>query len=243
MIVLTGVTKRYGAFRALDNFSLHVPAGSSFALWGHNGAGKTTVLRSILQLVRYEGQITVAGRDVAVAGRQLRRQIGYVPQELPHWDMTVGATMEFFAALKKVPPTQINFNLARVGLAAESHKAVPALSGGMRQRLALALALLGDPPILLLDEATASLDEASRRDLLGLLAECRAEGRTILFSSHNYDEIVRLADQAAFLEHGKLIRLEVPAGNLVGGPGLLDQAGQRAGAGQTVVDWERGGAR
>lgn len=211
MIQLTGLIKPFGSSRAIDGLTLTVARGESVALWGHNGAGKSTTLKCILGLLDYQGEIQVAGRCARRESRAVRQMIGYVPQELAYWEMTVGATLEFFADLKRVPYPQAVLRLVEVGLAGELRKLVGELSGGMRQRLALALALLSDPPVLLLDEPTASLDERSRSELMELLLGCKQAGKTILFASHRPEDLLRLADRIILMEGGKQIGAQTPA--------------------------------
>lgn len=211
MIQITGLTKPYGRSLALADLHLAVAPGEAVALWGHNGAGKSTVLKCILGLVGYRGTIAVAGRDARRESLAVRRLVGYVPQELAYWDLSVGATVAFVAGLRQVPAPAARAALDRVGLVREWGKAVGALSGGMRQRLALALALLADPPVLLLDEPTASLDEAARSELLALLLDCKAAGKTILFASHRPEEVLQLADRVAVLDAGRLAATETAA--------------------------------
>lgn len=204
MINLESVGKRYGRMIALDDVTLHIPAGRSVALWGHNGAGKSTTLKCILGLVRYTGRIQVDGVDVRRSPRAVRSRLGYVPQDLAYYDMTVGATVKLFATLKGVRSDRAREALAGVGLEEELNKQVGALSGGMRQRLSLALALLSDPPVLLLDEPTANLDERARGELLDLLNRCRASGKTLLFASHRPEEVAALADEVVILDQGRV---------------------------------------
>lgn len=204
-IAVNGLSKRYGKTEALHDLSFTAVPGEILALWGANGAGKTTLLKAILGLIRFEGEIAVNGHDAARAGKAARRDIGYVPQEAVFYDWGVLATMRFYARLKKAPPERIPFLLRRLGLEPHAHKAVAALSGGLKQRLALAIALLADPPLLLLDEPTASLDTATQQDYLTLLSDLRAEGKTILFASHRLEEVEALADRALLLENGRLV--------------------------------------
>lgn len=204
-IVVRQVTKRYGDVEALRAVSFTAVPGEILALWGANGAGKTTLLKAILGLIRFDGAIAVGGHDVQRAGKQARRSIGYVPQEAVFYDWGVIATMQFYARLKQAPAERIPLLLRRLGLEPHAHKAVAALSGGLKQRLALAVALLADPPLLLLDEPTASLDTATQRDYLKLLSELRSEGKTILFASHRLEEVEALADRALLLENGRLV--------------------------------------
>jgi ABC-type multidrug transport system ATPase subunit len=176
------------------------------ALWGPNGAGKTTVIHCLLGLIPFEGQIVVAGKDVSTQGKAVRQAVGFVPQVLNfHHDLKVQETMEFYARLKKVPPDSIPALLARLGIQDQAAKRVGELSGGMKQRLALAISLLADPKILILDEPTSNLDIESRTELIGQLAALQAEGRTVLFSSHRLEEVIDLADRVVVLRQGQLV--------------------------------------
>jgi ABC-type multidrug transport system ATPase subunit len=205
MIELHDVTKRFGTFRAVDNVSFSVPAGGSLALWGSNGAGKTTLLRCLLGATRYEGSISVDGVSPAKNAKEARRRIGYVPQVVPVFDLKVGEMIQLTARLRGADTDQGLKRLDEFGLAATIDKPVASLSGGMKQKLALTLALLGDPPILLLDEPTANLDAKSQEELIALLTALKEQGRTIVFTSHRWDEVRALADQVVVLEQGKCV--------------------------------------
>lgn len=203
MIRFEHVTKRFGRYVAVDDLNTTVPAQQAYAFWGPNGAGKTTVIKCLLGLLRYEGRIAVNGFDAARNGRDARRLVGYVPQELAFYDdMGTLESARFFARLKQAPGAQALSVLTQVGLEEHAGKPVAALSGGMKQRLALALALLGDPPVLVLDEPTSNLDAAGRSQFLQLLAQVKAAGKTILFTSHRLEEIELLADQVVVMERG-----------------------------------------
>lgn len=204
MITVTGLAKRYGGRPVFDSVTFTVPRGGSTALWGANGAGKSTTLRCLLGLTRFEGEARVDGLDPRTDPREVRRRVGYVPQEFTCFDMTVRESLEFFGDLKRVPDSRGREVLMTVGLLAEREKPVAALSGGMRQRLALALALLADPPVLLLDEPTASLDAASRQHLLTLLGAMRQAGKTLLFATHRPEEVLALADTVLMMEDGRI---------------------------------------
>jgi len=214
MIRVHDLTVRFDASPVVDGVSFDIPRGRSLALWGENGAGKTTVIRALLGLVRFEGEVRIAGYDVRRHGKAARAAVGSVPQQLAFYDdMTALGLLRYLAGLRKVPPGQAASLLERVALADQAGKPVGALSGGMKQRLALAAALLGDPPVLLLDEPTASLDTAARADFVCLLADLRASGKTLLVTSHRLAEVVALADEAIVLEGG-LVRLRCPARGL-----------------------------
>ncbi len=208
-IAVRNLTKRFGPVTAVDDLSFTVNAGEAVALWGPNGAGKSTVLHCLLGLVRYDGTIELGGYDPRRYGKETRRLIGFVPQQIQIPDgFTVWEALTFFARLKRVSADAIPKVMQRLGLEADAHKRVNTLSGGMKQRVALAVALLGDPPILLLDEPTASLDAQTRQDFLRLLLELKRSGKTLLFSSHRQDEIFAIADRVLVLEQGRLARIE-----------------------------------
>ncbi|MBI5878215.1 MAG: nitrous oxide reductase family maturation protein NosD [Chloroflexi bacterium] len=210
-VAARAVGKRYGAVRVLEGVSFDVRTGEALALWGANGAGKTTLIKAILGLIDFDGAITVAGRDVKRAGKQARRALGYVPQEAAFNDWSVQQTLEFYARLKRVATARrIGALLDRMGLREHAAKPVSALSGGLKQRLALAVALLADPPLLLLDEPTSNLDKQARADYLALLAELRAEGKTIVFTSHRFEEVEGLADRVLVLDQGVLAEIVTP---------------------------------
>lgn len=214
MISISQLSKRYGTQLVLDDVSIEVAPGDAVALWGHNGAGKTTIVRSILGLIHYDGTITVGGNDAATDGIAARHLIGHVPQELSfHDELTVAETMEFSCALKGVAVSRAKEVLAQVGLKAELGKRVGALSGGMKQRLAIGLALLSDPPILLLDEPTSNLDAATREQMVHVLQDLKSANRTLVLTSHNLGEVGLLADRVITLEHGKAV-LECSPGEL-----------------------------
>ena len=204
------VTKRYGKVKALAGVSFEVRPGEAVALWGANGAGKTTLLKAMIGLIEFQGEIHIDGHDVRRAGKRARRSIGYVPQETVLYEWSVQATMEFYARLKKVDSGRIAPLLDRLGLVEHAAKQVSALSGGLKQRLALAIALLADPPVLLLDEPTANLDAQARGDYLRLLSALRQEGRTVIFASHRLEEIDALADRVLVMEAGLIAESLAP---------------------------------
>ncbi len=220
MIQVAGLHKRFGKVTVVTDLHFEVAAGEALALWGANGAGKTTAIKCVLGLLDYQGRININGLDARRQGRNARRQLGYVPQELAFYDdLTALSTAQFYGRLKHVTPDRPRAVLAQVGLAEHANKPVSALSGGMKQRLALALALLADPPVLVLDEPTSNLDTLARDQFLQLLVEVKASGKTILFTSHRLEEVEALADRALVLEKGRLIA-QVPATNLAGAVGL-----------------------
>lgn len=228
MIAVRDLHKRFGRARVLNGVSFEVARGEAVALWGPNGAGKSTVLRCALGLLDYRGTITVAGRDVRRDGRAARRRIGYVPQELSFYDdMRVRDAMRFFRRIRGAGRAEAERLLDRAGLGDHRAKRIRALSGGMKQRLALAIALLADPPVLLLDEPTSNLDAAGRADVLTRLQRLHHAGKTLLFTSHRSEEMERLADRVLTLENGAIIGERRPRRRSRGGDAdaELSQAG------------------
>ena len=205
------LVKRFGEKTALDHVTFQVTAGETVVLWGPNGAGKTTLLRCILGLFRFEGAITVLGHDALREGKAARGLIGFVPQELGlHGEQTVAEAVTFYARLRCVPPARALSLLERWQLAEVSRSLVRTLSGGMKQKLALVIALLADPPMMLLDEPTSNLDVRARRELGAILEQLKISGRTILCCSHRASEISKLADRVVVLEQGRKISEGTP---------------------------------
>lgn len=205
------LTKYYGTWAALTGVTFSLEPGQALGLWGPNGAGKTTIVRCLLGLARYEGEIRVGGLDPARKGREVRKLIGYVPQDLPVSPVTVAEMAAFISTLKGASLADAQGQLERLGIDGHQTKAVGALSGGLRQRLAVALALIGSPSVLLLDEPTANLDARGRAELLDLLLGFKRDGMTILFSSHRSDDVLKLADQILMIEAGAIQTVATPA--------------------------------
>ena len=203
MLRVDSVSKRYGKLTALDSASLTVDEGEVLAVIGANGAGKTTLFKCILGLSRFEGAITIGGLDIARKGKDARRLIGYLPQNPAlHPDLSVRETALFYAALKRLPAERAKTMVEEAGLAEHAEKNVGALSGGMRQRLALGIAQLADPPLLILDEPAAGLDISARLDLRRLVSEQRQEGKAIVLSTHWLEDVPYIADNVLVLERG-----------------------------------------
>lgn len=203
---IPSLAKHFGQTQVLRGIALSVNRGQAVALWGDNGAGKSTTIKCIVGLLDGNGTIRVAGMDARAQGKAARRLIGYVPQELHFYnDWSVRRTMAFYADLKRAGRQEIPVLLNEVGLAPHAGKLVSALSGGMKQRLALAMALLGRPELLLLDEFTASLDAEARSGLLDLLKNLRRKGLTVVFTTHRLDEVEALADRVEVMRGGAII--------------------------------------
>ena len=211
VLEVKNLSRSFGDVRALNNLSFELAPGEGLALWGNNGAGKTTAIRCVLGQIAYEGSVEICGIDVRTQGKRARAKAGLVPQEISfHDDLTVADTMRLYIRLRKAGRDEGAVLLERMSLTPHLSKQVRQLSGGLRQRLALAIALLGDPPVLLLDEPTANLDAAARQDFLGLLEGLKSEGKALVFASHRPGEVLRLADRVILLEQGEFVAEAAP---------------------------------
>lgn len=220
MIHVENLTKRYGEAVVVDDVSFDIGPGESIALWGPNGAGKSTIMRCLLGSISFEGTVEIGGYDVRNRGKAARSLIGYVPQHMSFYDdMTVIETMALSAELRRADLDRGQELIESVGLGDHLSKRVGALSGGMKQRLGIALALVDDPPVLMLDEPTSSLDVASRASVLEVFEGLRDERRSIVLTSHYLDEVGLLADRVLAMEDGKPV-LESPPGELAERLGL-----------------------
>lgn len=187
----------------LDGIGFQLRRGEAVALVGANGSGKTTVLRCLLGLVPFTGQARIGGHDVVREPVAARTLVGYLPQRPAFGDMTAEEALRFVAKLRRVPLEGVLPALRRVGLERHAGASARTFSGGMQQRLSLAAALLANPPVLLLDEPTASLDRAGQDSFLELAASLRDEGRTLLLASHRAEEIARLTSRVIELHEGR----------------------------------------
>lgn len=207
VIEIQGVSKCFGETPAVDAVSLVVHEGEVFGLIGHNGAGKTTLLKLMLGLLPVtSGDIRVCGQPVrGETFRRVRRSIGYLPESVVLYDNLSGLeTLLFFARLKGADPDSCLPLLEKVGLADAARRAVSDYSKGMKQRLAFAQALLGNPRILFLDEPTNGLDPQGIREFYQILRNLREEGVTAILSSHILAEIQQRVDRLALMKTGKI---------------------------------------
>ncbi|MGE5926526.1 MAG: ABC transporter ATP-binding protein [Gemmatimonadota bacterium] len=207
MISYRGFTKDFGTVRAVDGIDLDVAPGETVALIGPNGSGKTTTLKALVGLVRpTTGVVTIGGADATTSGPAARARLGYLPQRLTFPEgATAREVVHYFARLRQLEDVREVALLGRVGLAAAATREVDGFSGGMRQRLGLALALLGDPAALVLDEPSAALDPSGALMVRDILADIRRAGTTILLSSHDLGEVAALADRIAVFVAGRIV--------------------------------------
>lgn len=207
-IELQGVVKRYGDKAVVNHVDLTIEQGECFLLVGHNGAGKTTLMKLMLGLTRpSEGQLQVLGDDPAnVASVARRGQLGFLPEIVAFQQaMTGKEVLTFYARLKGCALKQCDELLERVGLQAAAGQRIQTYSKGMRQRLGLAQALLGDPQLLLLDEPTTGLDPSLRQHFYQIIGEMQGKGTTSLISSHALNAFEARVDRVAILKHGNLL--------------------------------------
>jgi Cu-processing system ATP-binding protein len=199
--------KRFGDHVAMDGLSLVVEAGTVVALLGPNGSGKTTSLKAAAGLIRpTSGRVLLGEPPVPAADPVARRLISFLPQKVSFPEALTGLEVAaFYGALREVPSTRVDEVLQYAGLNGAGQRAVGTYSGGMVQRLGLAMAMLPDAPVMLLDEPTAALDPDGLRAFYDLVERHRMEGRTVLFTSHQLGDVERLADRIAILVGGRLV--------------------------------------
>lgn len=214
MIVADGLTKTFGAATALAAVSFSVERGCVLGFLGPNGAGKTTTLRILAGVFPpTSGQVYIAGHDLAREPRAARRQLGYSPERPAlHAEMTLRAQLAFVAGLRGVDGGKrtVDFLLERLGLHALADARLGTLSKGTRQRVALALALVGDPPALLLDEPLAGLDPAQSAETRALIRELGRD-HAVLVSSHQLADVEVMCDRVVILHQGRVLAEDTPA--------------------------------
>ncbi len=227
---LLELTRRFGDLVAVDRLSFEIARGSIFGLLGPNGSGKTTTIRMLCGLLEPTGGTAhVGGADVGVSPEEVKRHIGYMSQKFGLYeDLTVRENEEFYGALYRISDGDLAERIADVerliGLERRARQVVGTLSGGWKQRVALACAILHRPQVLFLDEPTAGVDPASRRTFWSIAHRLAQQGTTILLTTHYMDEAER-CDRLALLMYGQLIALGTPA----------EVAGQ-VGAGMSLED-------
>jgi Cu-processing system ATP-binding protein len=204
---LRGIHHSYGAFKALHDVSFDIARGAMFGLIGHNGAGKSTLFKLMLGLLTpSSGTLQVLGQDTAAAAfRQTRRRIGYLPESFVTYDNLSGQeVLHFFADLKQIPRAACAPLLELAGLTAAARRQVHTYSKGMRQRLGLAQALLGEPELIFLDEPTNGLDPQGIADFYAILRTVQERGATIVITSHILAEIQERVDQLLIMQGGSV---------------------------------------
>jgi len=210
------LTKRYASLTAVDALTLEVYAGEILGFLGPNGAGKTTCISMMCGLLKPDGgRVLIHGQPIRAGHTRESARVGVCPQEIILWDKLTGLEqLEFVGSLYGLSPRAARQRGAKLldalGLSAKAGQLAGKLSGGMKRRLNLALALVHDPEIVVLDEPEAGLDPQSRvlvREYVRLLAR----KKTVILTTHNMDEAERLADRVAIIDHGRLLVVDTPA--------------------------------
>lgn len=218
MISTRDLSKQFDQFWAVDGVDLQVDSGQVLALLGPNGAGKTTTVRMLTSVLKpTRGSATIAGYDVVTNSAQVRASVGVLTEQHGLYNrMPADEYLEFFGKLYGLDVysrhTRINSLLDKFGLQNDRRKRLGEYSKGMRQKLALARALLHEPPVLLLDEPTSAMDPESARLVRELIQGLRSNSRAFIICTHNLAEAEELADQIAIIRHGKIIARGSPSG-------------------------------
>ena len=213
-IDVTALNKSFGGKRAVRDLSLKVPRGQIFGFLGPNGSGKTTSIRMLCGLLTADsGSGTCLGHDVIRQSDAIKREVGYMTQRFSLWeDLTIRENLDFIARMYGMAGRReaVQQAIATLGLAAWQDQLAGTLSGGWKQRLALASCLLHRPKLLLLDEPTAGVDPRARRDFWDQLHELAAQGITVLVSTHYMDEAER-CHQLGYIAYGRLLAIGTAA--------------------------------
>ena len=211
MLVVEGLTKRYGARIAVDGISFRMERGECLGLLGPNGAGKTSTLAMICGIAGPDaGSLRLEGAAPDPAGDGLKRRVGLVPQEIALYEeLSAWANLQLFGGLYGIDAatlrTRAEAALQLVGLAGRRGERVKTFSGGMKRRLNIVGALLHDPDLILLDEPTVGVDPQSRNAIFENLEQLKAGGKTLLYTTHYMEEAERLCDRVLIMDHGRVL--------------------------------------
>lgn len=210
-VAVHGLFKAYGAVQAVADVSFQIAAGEVFGLLGPNGAGKTTTVEAVIGLAAPDaGLIEICGRDMGLDARRAKQRLGAALQTTGLQDaITPREAVAAFAAFYGKPGSPMPL-LARFGLEAKADARVATLSGGQKQRLALALALVNDPEVIVLDEPTVGLDPQMRREFHDHIRAMKAQGLSVLLTTHDMDEAAQLCDRIAVIDNGRIIATGAP---------------------------------
>jgi ABC-2 type transport system ATP-binding protein len=217
LLRVEGLVKSYGTRRAVDGVSFGVGAGQTVGLLGPNGAGKSTTVSMLCGLLRPDaGQVLLDGQPVTTGAANVKRRIGLVPQDLALYDdLSAHENLRLFGALYGLKGKPLDERIARVlalvNLLDRAREKPATFSGGMKRRLNIAAALLHDPDLLILDEPTVGVDPQSRNAIFDTLEALKAQGRSLIYTSHYMEEVERLADHIVIIDHGKVLADDSPA--------------------------------
>jgi len=215
-VSIDNLTKEYGTVRAVDGLTLAIPNAEVFGLLGPNGSGKTTTINCLTGMLKpTRGSVRVLGFDAQSEGPEARKVMGVSPQETAVCPYLTGEeNVRLFAELYSVPKkalgARVDHVLEKVGLLDEARRRVSRYSGGMKRRVSIAMALVTNPQVILLDEPTVGMDPQARRAVWDFILELRDEGKTIMLTTHYMEEAEELCDEVGIIDHGKLIELGAP---------------------------------
>jgi len=220
------LAKRFGDFTAVDDVTFHIPVGEIFGLLGPNGAGKTTIIRMLCGiLLPTSGQAWVMGFDITRQPEEVKRRIGYMSQKFSLYsDLTVIENLDFYAHIYELPAAKRKQRMSELiemaGLRGREKELIANLSGAWRQRLALACAIVHEPPMLFLDEPTAGVDPVSRREFWNMIYDLAARDVSVLATTHYMDE-AEYCNMIGMMYNSRLIALDEPDALKVSIPGTL----------------------
>ena len=224
-IELNGLSKQYGNLTAVQNLDLRIPQGEIFGFLGPNGAGKSTTINILLDFVKpTAGQASVLGMNCQNRGKELRQRIGVLPEGYDVYDRLTGRQHLEFAIESKNATNDPQRLLERVGITEAADRKAGGYSKGMAQRLTLAMALVGDPDLLILDEPTTGLDPNGARQIREIIREENRNGTTVFFSSHILSQVEAVCDRVGILREGRLVAddsIEGLRDNVPGGESLV----------------------
>lgn len=245
------LVRRYGDRTAVDGVSFEIARGEMFGLLGPNGAGKTTTISMICGvLAAHSGRVTVCGVEIGPHAGTAKLALGLVPQEIALYpELTARENLRLFGRLEGMPRRllrdRIEAVLVVVGLEGRGDDRVDSYSGGMKRRVNIAVGLLHDPALLVLDEPTVGVDPQSRNQILDSVEMLRAGGLSVLYTTHYMEEAERLCDRIAIMDHGRIVAvgtrtelLSLAAPGLAAAEGADGEAWDRNGAGSRATDLE-----
>lgn len=208
MIKIDSLTKKYGDFYALKDFSLEIPEGTIFGLLGVNGAGKTTLLSILNGLVNFDsGSVEVFSYDLKTQKKEIKAISSIIPQNLAFYEqLSVKENLDFFASIQKSSQDSLQRSIEVNSLKEILHQKASTLSGGQKRRLNIAIGLLNNPKIIYFDEPTVGVDPRSRGEILDSIKSYKEMGITVIYTSHYMHEIEYLCDEVAIINQGELIK-------------------------------------
>jgi ABC-2 type transport system ATP-binding protein len=225
MIEATNLRKSYGAVNAVDGVSISISRGEAFGLLGPNGAGKTTTIHMLVGVLRPDGgEITIDGEADPMRAR-VRRNIGLAPQALSLYEeLHAEENLKFLGKLHGLSGAalreRVDWSLEFAGLTDRRRNAVKTFSGGMKRRLNIACALVHDPKVVLLDEPTVGVDPQSRNHIFESIEQLKAQGLTVIYTTHYMEEAERLCDRVAIMDHGRILAVDTVAGLIAAHGGM-----------------------